>query len=341
MADAWHPSQGLERDLYGHSAAKTLIDGAIARRRLHHAILLTGPCGIGKATFAWRLAARLLAEDGEDVAATSRLLLAGTHPDFACLEADGNGPGRAGTKDIGVDAVRGILRRFAHASGRPRRVAILDPVDALNTNAANALLKTLEEPPAGVVWLLVSHVPGRLPATIRSRALHVRLAPLDDDDTRRAIAELGLGDIPATDLETLLHLADGRPGRALALAGDDDLGDVEAFAALLEAPANAVSGAQLLAIADRIGKRGNDHAFSAMLDVWATHLAKTVKDARAGDVDPAVLAELAGLWDKAGRQIRDTTIFNLDRARLAEFLIEARPVVGRQNDCPADRDPRH
>ncbi len=190
------------------------FEDAMARGRLHHAWLLTGPEGVGKAGFAWRAAARLLGAasfepPGDDPAL--RLMTAGAHPDFLMLEREEDkGVLRKG---ISVEQARRLPEFFSKAPAIGRyRVAILDAADDLNPNAANAVLKTLEEPSARGVILLISHAPGRLLPTLRSRCRRLAFAPWP----QAAVADLlrAEGQDPA-----LAEMAEGSPGRALALAG--------------------------------------------------------------------------------------------------------------------------
>src|SRR3954451_1031622 len=184
MADMHHPREVF--DLIGHEAAEEAFEATRARGRLHHAWLLTGPEGAGKATFAYRAARRLLG--APEVPAygvlgaspdhpVSRQIIAHAHPDLFVLERVGE-DGKV-RKVIPVDEARGLSEFFSKSpASAPHRVAIVDAADDLNVNAANALLKTLEEPPPKGVLLLVSHSPGRLLATIRSRCRRLAFHPL-------------------------------------------------------------------------------------------------------------------------------------------------------------------
>src|SRR3954449_5590366 len=184
MADLHHPREVF--DLTGHEGEEAAFEATRARGRLHHAWLLTGPEGIGKATFAYRAARRLLGAPaapgfgllGSDPAhSVSRQVLSRAHPDLLVLERIGDdGKPR---KAIPVDEARKLSEFFSKSpAAAPHRVAIIDAADDLNVNAANAILKTLEEPPPHGILLMVSHAPGRLLPTIRSRCRRLAFAPM-------------------------------------------------------------------------------------------------------------------------------------------------------------------
>ena len=175
-------------DLMASAEAENAFLEALDRGRLHHAWLLCGPEGLGKATFAYRAARRLLgarpdptrgalgASPGDPV---SQLVSAQSHPDLMVLERLSEG-GKT-KKSISVDQARDLPEFFSKSPSQAAyRVAIVDTADDLNSNAANALLKTLEEPPERGVLFLISHAPGRLLATIRSRCRRLTFAPWDD-----------------------------------------------------------------------------------------------------------------------------------------------------------------
>ncbi|MDQ2695734.1 MAG: DNA polymerase III subunit delta', partial [Pseudomonadota bacterium] len=188
--------------------------------RLPHALLCCGPAGLGKRRFAQRFAQALLCQspDGDGAPCgrcrRCRLFAAGSHPDYLRLE-----PAEAG-KSIAVDQVRRLgefLGLTSHFGGF--RPALLAPADSLNRNAANALLKTLEEPPAAGVLLLVTDAPSRLPATVRSRCQRLAFAPPDPAAALAWLAPQVGGHDPAV----LLALAGGSPLTALACSDAETL----------------------------------------------------------------------------------------------------------------------
>ena len=218
--------------LYGHDEAIAGFRSGLAERRLHHAWLISGPEGIGKASFAAKAALRLLAEgagppvdtpglDVPDEHPIAKLVEAGSHPDMMRLERLTRESGTELARSITVDQVRGLQRLFATTpSLSPWRVVIIDAIDDLERPAANALLKNLEEPPANSVFLLVSHSPERLLPTIRSRCRQVRLSRLAGDAMTSAL-EAALPDADQSEIRSLVEIGEGSPGRAIAYRGLD------------------------------------------------------------------------------------------------------------------------
>ena len=202
---------------------------------MHHAWLLVGPEGVGKASFATAAAARLLAEAAGEVdlppglalpssSRTRQLLDAGSHPDFrvlARLPKDPEKPDQDIARSITIAQIRALGPMFAtRPSMGPRRVVVIDAADDLERSGANALLKSLEEPPAGTVFLLISHAPGRLLPTIRSRCRLLRFEALDDDKMAMALRQ-SLPDAEQADIAALVAAGEGAPGQALRYAGLD------------------------------------------------------------------------------------------------------------------------
>jgi DNA polymerase III subunit delta' len=216
--------------LHGHEGAVAAFLDAARSGRLHHAWLLTGPQGIGKARFAEMAARWLLASSagsagaGETLAIadehpTARLIAAGSHPDFKRLERLPKDKSEELARSVKVEQVRLLQASFATTpSLSSRRVVLIDAIDDLERAAANALLKSLEEPPAGTVFLLVSHAPGRLLPTIRSRCRLLRFEPLADAAVRAALAD-ALPDASEREIASLTALAEGAPGNAIRFAG--------------------------------------------------------------------------------------------------------------------------
>lgn len=210
----------------GQDAAIAAFTGAARDDRLHHAWLLTGPRGTGKATLAWAIARWLLSESTSPDLSTdpdapeARRLRALSEPRLQLIRRPWDDKAGRLSAQITVDEIRRLLS-FFHMSAAEggRRIAIIDAADDMNPAAANALLKVLEEPPAGAVILLVAHQPAGLLPTIRSRCRTLRLAPLNPAQMGGILGDLGIHE----DAEALAALSDGSVGEALRLAGQDGL----------------------------------------------------------------------------------------------------------------------
>lgn len=251
---------------------------------MHHAWLLAGPKGVGKATFATAAAMRVLAEAaGPEVEAPglntpedhriAKLVEAGSHPDLRQLERLPKEKGEGLARNITVDQIRSLGELFDLTPAlSPWRVVVIDSVDDLEPSAANALLKMLEEPPPNCLFLLVSHAPGRLLPTIRSRCRRLDFQTLSDDAMTSILshhADLG------REREQILSAAGGSAGRALALL-QLDLVDLEetAVAILREGdPTNR----RRSALASELGKRGATDRYAAFLDLLPSVIARKAR----------------------------------------------------------------
>jgi len=290
--------------LFGHDDAVATFRDAITSNRLHHAWLISGPEGIGKALFAQKAALRLLADaagppveaDGLDVSddhPIAHLLKAGSHTDFirlVRLPRDEDSPELR--RNITVDQVRQLQPLLGTTPFlSPWRAIIIDSVDDLEPSAANALLKNLEEPPPRTLFLLVSHASQRLLPTVRSRCRLLRLAPLDRDAMASAIAA-ALPDADANEIKELAALGEGSPGRALGLRGLE----IEALDRQLEEilKSGDRNNARRSALAQNFTSKASQPRFEAFLDRVPSLIARAAKERRG----PA-LAEALGLWKRA------------------------------------------
>ncbi|MEM8958359.1 MAG: DNA polymerase III subunit delta' [Pseudomonadota bacterium] len=257
--------------LFGQEAAEAEFLAAAASGRRHHAWLIAGPEGIGKATLAWRIARHLIATPATeaglfgDAPAPASLDVAPDHPvarRIAALSEPGLfllrrpwDPDRKRLRqDITVEAARGLQRFFGlSAAEGGHRVVIVDAADELNTNAANALLKLIEEPPARATLLMVCHRPSALLPTIRSRCRLLRCAPLSPDALTRALAQAG-ADLPegSEQMARLEHLSAGSPGIAWDLLMQDGL-ELDRAVGMLFASLPGHDRRAALKLADRLG----------------------------------------------------------------------------------------
>jgi DNA polymerase-3 subunit delta' len=316
VSDAPHPRDTFAYD--GGEGVETAFLDAMARGRLHHAWLLTGPEGVGKAAFAYRAARRLfgarpdprlglLGSSPEDP--VSRQIASRSHPDLMVLERQGE-DGKA-RKFIPVDDARKLPEFFSKApASAPYRVAIIDAVDDMNINAANALLKTLEEPPSRGVLFLVSHAPGGLIATIRSRCRRLAF-PAWSEERVQAFVQARTG-TPADKALTLAHMARGAPGRAVAMAEEGAL-DAQAVAREILRQLPATDDAALLAVADSFRGAEGQKRFEMLFDRLQDEvMVMAAKAAEAGT--SAMVDRWARAWETLQALPRDVEAVNLDRA---------------------------
>jgi len=314
------------RYLVGHESAETAFLDAYRSGRLHHAWLIDGPQGVGKATFAYRCARFLLAHpDPSDGALAlamdlsvpadapaARQMQAKSHPDLVVLQRPRDEEGKATATVIAVDQVRRVARFLSTTSATGGwRVVIVDTADDMNRSSANALLKMLEEPPQQAIFLLLSHQPGRLLPTIRSRCRRLSLKPLGSPDLIAVLRQAGVGaDDEAR--AAAADLASGSLGKAIDFADDDAVETIRAVHAVLDQmPRHDPVAAQRLA--EALGRRGAEDRFRMAAALIVDWIARRVReDARSGAA-PGVLAPWTEVWEKVTRAFAQAEAINLDR----------------------------
>lgn len=358
------PDPRANPDLVGHLAAEENLRGALEAGRLAHAWLITGPKGIGKATLVHRFARYVLAHGAEIVAARRaqeaaapglfgddppapepnaepgegpglyldpsdpvfHRTLAGSHADLMVVQrAVDEKTGRM-KGQITVDAIRAVKSFLSLTAGEGAwRVVIIDCADDMNRNAANALLKVLEEPPPQALVLLVSHNPGSLLPTIRSRCRRLTLRP----PTTEAVAEI-LGkrcpDLAPTEAARLAEVAEGSIGYALELAEQGGLAMLDEVSGLLAKLPDGLPVKDLHAFAGRVGGAGKEAEFDAFAKTMRWWLERLIVAGGGGPLPSLLdaglvqrLNAMAGLdrwlevWEKVSRLLISTTAVNLDR----------------------------
>lgn len=328
--------------LYGHDSAQAELAAAFASGRMHHAWLMTGPEGIGKATLAYRFARHALATPAErdasgslDVPAGStaaRQVRALSHPGLLVIRRPYDLKAKRFRASIPIEEVRTLRAFLGHTAGAGAwRVVIVDTVDELNINGQNALLKSVEEPPARTVFLLLSAEPGRLLPTIRSRCRGLTLAPLGSLDLRRAVAQAhsatGKPPLPDDDWPMLEKLAAGSVRRALSFASGEMLGLSKTVDGLLSALPR-VDWAAGNALAEQLGPAQAEQKFEMFHELLLGRIAalvraRTVDAADAGDralslrlIADGDLASWAELWETLAAKKAEADALNLDRRTL-------------------------
>lgn len=345
------PSAKENTQLFGHERAEKIMLEAFASGKLPNAWLISGPKGIGKATLAYRFARFLLTKsaptpqsdglfgdalaadmpDGLDVDMEDPVvgrIQAGSHGDFLVIDTENLAEDKV-KKEIGIDQVRQIGKFLSFTpSEAERRVVIIDSADEMNRNAANAVLKILEEPPLNSIILLVSHNPGRLLPTIRSRCQFLKLNTLENHAVEKVIRSI-IPKIEEEDLRFMVSVAEGSPGFALQLygGGGSDLYSniVDIFRSLPRQDIKAIDS-----LSDKVeGKRGaenwktisyltqyflagvvragvNDNSFENEI-IPGENLLKT---ALAKQCSPAQWSEL---WEQIGHMSAEAEYTNLDK----------------------------
>jgi DNA polymerase-3 subunit delta' len=334
--------------LFGHRDAELALLNAYRGGRIPHAWLIGGAQGIGKATLAYRMARFVLAHRDPGAAAVqhapslfvdpadpvARQVAAGSHGSLLTLERSLNDKGVMRTV-ITVDETRETISFFGStAAVEGWRVCVVDTVDELNPNAANALLKVLEEPPQRSLFLLVSHAPARVLPTILSRCRKLPLRPLATADViaaAAAAADIAIDD-PA--LAGAAEAAEGSVARALTFLGGDALKLHQRTAALL-ATLPRVDPRELHALGDALA--GSDRialaAFVDSVDRWMSERLRA--DEAHANANLPRLARLAEVWEKINRAARDTESYNLERKPLVFSVFGLLAEATRQAAPPA------
>jgi DNA polymerase-3 subunit delta' len=331
LEGAPHPREQLA--LFGHGEGEHAFVEGLRAGRLHHAWLIGGAEGIGKATLAYRVARRLLgltASRGAEVTTlavpaddrVTRQVAALSHPNLAVLRRAPASEKKGPSATIPVDAVRRALSMFGStAADGGYRVAIVDSAEDLTVASANALLKVIEEPPSRSVFLIVSHAPQRLLPTIRSRCRRLLLRPLAPEDVRAAVASLGApwNQTEPKLLEEAVRLGEGSVRRTLKMLDREKLALVSDVTAALEALPRT-EPKKVLALAERLYRREGEEDYELVLDAVERWVGRRLHEGAA--LGPARLAPLVEVCEKVGRSAREVDLYNLDRRPLVLSLFD-------------------
>ncbi len=331
-----HPAEtALRGALFGQAVAERAFLAAWGAGRLHHAWLIAGPRGTGKATLAYRIArARLALGDAPETldppadCPVARRILAGSEPRLSVLRRTPNERTGKLRKEIAVDDVRALKRGLAlSVPDAGWRAVVVDAADEMTASAANALLKALEEPPERTLLLLVAHLPGAVLPTIRSRCRRLDTARLGAENLASALAQAGQ-EVGSAEATALAALADGSVGQAIRFASGGGAALYRAMLGLLGP--RGVDRAGLAALADRVGGRERETLFplaAELLQILLGRLARAralgppALEAAPGEAEAmaALSAVPAASWaavaERASRTAREARAVNLDPAQ--------------------------
>jgi len=319
--------------LYGHQAAEKFLARSYRSGKSHHAILIEGPEGIGKATLAFRFANHVLSHpdpatapdriaDPDPASSVSRQIASGASHNLLHLTRPvDEKTGKAKTA-ITVDEVRRAGHFFSQTSGTGNwRIVIIDPADDLNRNAANAILKILEEPPRRALFLVLSHAPGKLLPTIRSRCQPLKLSPLSDGDLAKALAALGTPLDGGKTEEMVLSMSKGSVSQALKLLNYGGTEIIAAFDEVIAAEGPTARKA-MHRLADVLSGKESDVIFGFFLEHLGDHLVARARAAALfGDLTTA--DRQAKLVSDIGEKITIAQAYNLDRKQTILSILEA------------------
>ncbi len=325
------PAPETQDSWYGSEEAELAMQSAYIGGHLHHAWLITGGKGIGKATLAFRFARFILANPETSQVApagsmavdpnsrTARQIAAGAHPNLLVLRCPWDDQAKRYRTELTVGEVRRIRSFFGSTAGNEGwRICIVDTADDLNISAANALLKMLEEPPAKGLFLLIANQPGQLLPTIRSRCRRLDLKPLPPDAVRSALrSRSGNGE----ERDLAAELSGGSLRRAIQFLESDGALTYRAFSELA-AQLPDVDYRGVHELADAVTVKGQDDAFEGFLGLVDDWLSRRVRHRPepagplASAVEAASLASWAAVWEKVREVSLQAETLNLDRKQV-------------------------
>lgn len=329
LEGAVSPAENMR--LFGHAGAEHFLAQSYRSGKGHHAILIEGPEGIGKATLAFRFANHVLthpepAEAPEEIAdpdpnsIVSRQIASGASHNLLHLTRPVDEKTGKVKSAITVDEVRRAGKFFSQTSGTGNwRIVIVDPADDLNRNAANAILKILEEPPKRSLFLVLTHAPGKLLPTIRSRCLPLQLKPLASDAMRDAMTNLGF-DLSGPNAQKVLASADGSVSEALKLINYGGLDIMTAFETILSGQEPAIRK-DMHKLAEVLAGKDSETIFDFFVALVTGYvMGEARKAARDGDIDQA--DRFARLSSGVTERISVAQAYNLDRKQTVLMILD-------------------
>lgn len=326
------PSENTK--LFGHHKCEDFLTNAYKSGKIHHAILLEGEEGIGKATLAFRLTNHILnhpeiesapqtLSDPDPESPVFRQIANGASHNLMHIKCETDPKTGKVKSAISVDDIRKTGKFFSQTSGSNAwRIAIIDVADELNRSAANAVLKILEEPPKRALFLVLSHSPGKLLPTIRSRCLSLRLKSLSDEDLTKSLTHLGaLQGLEPDNVQRLLELAEGSVSRALTVLNYGGAELIQTFNQLMD-PNSETDRKLVYKLCESLAARDQDISYHFFVEHMISHVMTQAKLA-ANQGQLAHSADLAELSEKIQNHKRESDTYNLDRKQtlLTLFLM--------------------
>lgn len=318
---------------FGHREGEEAFLEGLRTKRLHHAWLIGGPQGIGKASLAYRVARFILDPERSEAphptslntspeSTTTRQVSALSHPNLSVLKRMPSKDGKGFTTTVPVDAVRRALHLFGSTPANGGyRVCIVDSAEDLSPSSANALLKVIEEPPPRSLFLIVSHAPQRVLPTIRSRCRRLLLRPLEEAEVRAALASFGppWSQMPQTIVDQALRYGEGSVRRTLELLDQEKVALIEEVNRLLAALPKT-EGKQIYALAEALARRDAEESYAVTLDVVERWVSERLHER--ASLGAQRLAPLVEVCEKIARSAREIDTFNLDRRPLILSLFD-------------------
>ena len=328
-----HPRE--TKSLYGHKTQEQRFLSAYNNNNLHHAWLLTGPKGIGKATLAWRIAKFLFAHQDNSNAELfvtgdkhvsleidenhiiNNKVMALSEPGLLLIRCSYNEAKKQFNKNITVDQIRELNKFFSFSStDGTRRIVIIDSVDDLNVNSANALLKSLEEPPHNSTFLLISHRPSMLLATIKSRCIELNCSPLKQKDLKSALIASG-EDEEALDTG-IITLASGSVGNAFRLLNLDAINIYKLLLEIVET-FPTINGEKAIFLSEMASKKNNNQNIDIIIELIELVISRLAYSGIGKDFDEIITNE---------KNILAKICFNLNQSqKWASLLGELRKKI--------------
>ncbi|MEZ5872046.1 MAG: DNA polymerase III subunit delta' [Nitratireductor sp.] len=344
--DAWDRMDGIpdpqeNLDLIGHEGVLEELARQFAGGRMHHAWLINGPLGIGKATLACRFAGHVFRQKDPASAVphyvkpeasdpVERRVAGGGHPNLLHMRRGLRDDGKSWRTQLTVDVIRRTVSFFGTSAGENNwRVAIVDPADDLNRNAANALLKILEEPPARTLFLVLAHSPKGLLPTIRSRCQKLVMRPLDEQQVINALASLGLSEgASADELQLIARLSGGSVRRAIVLLREDGAKLYQRLAALIGQ--RSPDWSAIHTIASELAPANRNDRYRLFLSLAHDLIARRIRGEPepggmvfAGGSGISDLARWVEVWEKTRHSVELADSYNLDRKQVILNLFGA------------------